>query len=201
MSHWASSDCVSGKSYLWHKKHTLPYTIVLGYVACRVTSTLCGIGPAERSWGGVRQIKDGVRSHLGGESTEKRSVIYVTAKIQEARLRKHQMEKLDATGPDATFGDDNINFDLQLKKFGVNTGILKEPAVQRIFRAWVEDWEEDARKKMTVCQRRYCFRSIKVLSFMIPTLGMIFVFGTKTWSIVGEEEMDGSCSEYVGKLE
>jgi hypothetical protein len=29
------------------------------------------------------QIKDGVRSHLGGESTEKRSVIYVTAKIQE----------------------------------------------------------------------------------------------------------------------
>ncbi len=82
---------------------------MLGYVACRVISKLCRIGPAERSWGGVKQIKDEVRSHLGGESTEKRSVIYATAKIQEARMRQHQMEKLDATGPDATFGDDNIN--------------------------------------------------------------------------------------------
>jgi hypothetical protein len=61
-------------------------------------------------------------------------------------MRQHQMEKLDATGPDAMFGDDNINFNLQLKKFGVNTGKLKEPAVQHICRAWVEDWEEDARK-------------------------------------------------------
>jgi hypothetical protein len=147
MNHWASSDCLTGKSFLQHKKYSLPYTVVLGFVGCRVTSKLCGIGLAERSWRGVKQIKDGVRSHLGGESTEKRSVIYVTAKIQEARMRQHQMEKLDATEPDATFGDDNINFDLQLKKFGVNTGKLKEPAVQCIFHAWVEDWEEDARKK------------------------------------------------------
>jgi hypothetical protein len=54
-------------------------------------------------------------------------------------MHQHQMEKLDATGPDAPFGDNNINFDLQLKKFGVNTGKLKEPVVQRIFCAWVED--------------------------------------------------------------
>jgi hypothetical protein len=36
---------------------------------------------------------------------------------------------------------------------------------------------------------------------MIPTLGMVFVFGTKTWSIVGGEEMDGSCLKYVQKME
>ena len=35
---------------------------------------------------------------------------------------------------------------MQLEKFGVNTNILKEPAVQRIFHSWVEDWEEEARK-------------------------------------------------------
>jgi len=69
MSHLASSDCVTGNSYLWHEKYSLPYTVVLGFVGCRVTSKLCGIGPAERSWGGVKQIKDGVRSHLAGEST------------------------------------------------------------------------------------------------------------------------------------
>jgi hypothetical protein len=55
------------------------------------------------------------------------------------------MEKLDATGKDAMFGENDINFDLQLEKFGVDTSILKEPAVQRIFRAWVEDWEEEPR--------------------------------------------------------
>ena len=48
MSRWASSDCVSAKAYLWQKKYSLPYTLVLGYVGCRLTSKLCMIGPAER---------------------------------------------------------------------------------------------------------------------------------------------------------
>ncbi len=90
---------------MWHEKYSLLYTVVLGFVGCRVTSKLCGIGPAKRSWGGVKQIKDGVRSHLGGESTEKRSVIYVTTKIQESRMHQHQMENLDAHGQDAMFGE------------------------------------------------------------------------------------------------
>jgi len=60
-------------------------------------------------------------------------VIYITAKIQESRMHLHQMEKLDATGKDAMFGENDINFDLQLEKFGVDTSILKEPAVQRNF--------------------------------------------------------------------
>jgi hypothetical protein len=131
---------------------------------------------------------------MGAESTEKRSVIYVTAKIQDSRMRQEQMEKFAATtGNDTMFGEDDINFDLQLEKFGVNTNILKEPAVQRIFRAWVEDWEQDARKKMTLWRRRNCFRSIEVLSFMIPTLTMVFAFMIKTWSSVVGEEMDGLC--------
>jgi hypothetical protein len=109
--------------------------------------------------------------------------------------------KIDATKADAMFGDDNINFNLELEKFGVNTGILKEPAVERIFHSWVEDWEEEVRKKMTVCQRPSCFRSIKVLSFMTPTLTIIFVFGNKTWSSIVGEVMNGSCSEYAWKME
>ena len=174
MSRWASADCVSGKSYLWHEKYSLPYTVVLGYVGCRVTSKLCGIGPAERSWGGVKQIKDGVRSHLSGESTEKRSVIYVSAKIQEARMRQHTMEKLDATGADAMFGDDDINFDLQLEKFGVNTNILKEPAVERIFHSWVEEWEEEARKKNDCVSEALLLQKYKGLVFHDPDSGHDF---------------------------
>ncbi len=66
-------------------------------------------------------------------------MIFVTANIQEARMRQHEMENFDAAGANAMFGDDNINFDLQLEECGVNLGILKEPAVARIFCSWVED--------------------------------------------------------------
>ena len=115
-------------------------------------------------------------------------------------MHQHHMEKLDATGKDAMFGEDDINFDLQLEKFGIDTSILKEPAVQRIFCAWVEDWEEEARKKMTVCWRCSCFLSFKYkgLVFCDPDSDNdLFVFGNKTWSSVVGEEMDGSCLEYV----
>jgi hypothetical protein len=57
------------------------------------------------------------------------------------------MEKLDAMGNNAMFGDDDINFDLQLKTFGVDIGGLKEPLIECVFWAWVEDWEVEARKK------------------------------------------------------
>jgi hypothetical protein len=86
-------------------------------------------------------------------------------------MHQHHMEKLDATGPDATFGDNNINFDLQLEKFGVNTGKLKEPAVQRIFCVWVEDWEEDARKKNDCVSEALLFKKYKGLVFHDPDSG------------------------------
>ncbi len=89
-------------------------------------------------------------------------------------MHQHQMEKLDATRPDATFGDDDINFDLQLKKFGVNTCKLKEPAFQRIFRAWVEDWEEDARKKNDSVSEALLLQKYKGLVFHDPDSGNDF---------------------------
>jgi hypothetical protein len=51
---------------------------------------------------------------------------------------EHEYSITAATGADAMFGD-NINFNLQLEKFGVNTNILKEPAVERTFCLWVEE--------------------------------------------------------------
>ncbi len=171
---------------------------MFGSVGCRVTSKLCGIGPVERSWGGIKQIKDGVRSNLGGTSTEKRIVIYVTAKIKESRMHQHQMEKLDATRKDAKLGEDDINFDLQLEKFGIDTSILKEPAVQRIFCAWVEDWEEEAREKNDSVLEALLLFKYKGLVFRDPDSDNdLFVFGNKTWSSVVGEEMNGSCLEYV----
>jgi hypothetical protein len=89
-------------------------------------------------------------------------------------MRQHQMEKLDATGPDAMFGDNDINFDLQLKKLSVNTGILKEPEVQRIFCLWVEDWEEEARKKNDCVLEALLLQKYKGLVFHDPNSGNDF---------------------------
>jgi hypothetical protein len=142
----------------------------------------------------VKQVKDRKRSHLSG--TKKRSILFVSLKISQAQMKCERMENLDATGHNAMFGDNDINFDLELESFGVEMGPLREP-VERVFRAWVEDWEEEARTKMTVLPRHSCLQNIKVLSSMIPTQRNHFQFGSKIWSSAGEEVMDGSWLLFV----
>jgi hypothetical protein len=87
----------------------------------------------------VKQVKDGKRSQLSGKLTEKRTVLFISLKISQAQILCDRMEKLDATGHNAILGDDDINFDLQLETFGVDMGALKEPPIERVFWAWVED--------------------------------------------------------------
>ena len=58
---------------------------------------------------------------MSGESTEKRSILYVSVKIQQSRVMCDRLEKLDATEINAMFGDDDINFDTQLERFDVDT--------------------------------------------------------------------------------
>ena len=148
---------------------------MLGYVACFVTSKLCGIGPAERSWAAVKTVKNLKKSHLGGESTEKRSVIYITAKQQEASLNLAQNEKLDAKGPNAMFCDDDINFDLQLEIWDVDPDGLKEPEVQRVFHTWLEHWEEEVRRTNDAVAEAHLIQKYKSLVFHDPDTGNIFL--------------------------
>ena len=97
-------DAINGNSYLWHELYSLPYTNVLGFVACRVTSKRLGVGSAERSWADVKQIKDGKRSNLGGTSLEKRAILFTSAKLREANITQN------ATNYDNSefFGNDDI---------------------------------------------------------------------------------------------
>ena len=124
--------------------------------------------------GGVKQIKDGKQSHLSGKSMEKRSVLFISAKMGQARIHCKNMEKIDAKGPNAMFGDDDIDFDLQLEKFGVDVGALKEVPAQRVFRAWVEDWEEEARKKNDPVAEARLLQKYKKLVFHDPDTGNTF---------------------------
>ena len=80
---WNSKDIIYVNSNLWHNKYSLPSTKVLGFVACRVTSKILGIGSAERSWGDVKKIKSGKRSALGSDISEKQSIVYEYACIGE----------------------------------------------------------------------------------------------------------------------
>ena len=46
---WNSKDINDGNSHLWNQKYSSPSTTVLGFVDCRVTSKMLGIGSAKRS--------------------------------------------------------------------------------------------------------------------------------------------------------
>ena len=66
---------------------------VLGFIACRTTSKPLGIGACKRSWGDVKHIKTVKRSHIGAESMKKRALLYNTANIHEASIRKNILKK------------------------------------------------------------------------------------------------------------
>ena len=80
----------------------------MGFVACRVRSKILGIGSAEKAWADVKNIKMGKRSHLSAESTEKRSILYTTAKVNDARIKRKLWEKVDTEGHNAAFGDNDM---------------------------------------------------------------------------------------------
>ncbi len=82
-------DSLNGNLYLWHELYSLPYTHVLGFLACHVTSKRLGIGSAERSWADVKQIKDSKRQVASGLILEdpvwkKRAILFTSAKLREA---------------------------------------------------------------------------------------------------------------------
>ena len=54
------------------------------------------------------------------------------------------------------------SFDLQLKKFGVDMAQLKEPATNRVFCAWVEDWRKTNAIRGLLCDRGTFDYKVKV---------------------------------------
>ena len=66
------------------------------------------MGTTEHSWGDVKTIKDGKRSHMGDGLTEKRAIVYTTARVNEARIRQQALEKIDCSEPDAMFSNADL---------------------------------------------------------------------------------------------
>ena len=86
----------------------------------------------------------------------------------QTRIECDRMEKIDAVEGHQMFGDDNMNFDLQLEKFGIVTGALEVREVQQVFWAWVKDWEEEVRKKNNCVCKAQLLAKYKGLVFCDP---------------------------------
>ncbi len=87
--------------------HSLPFTEVLGFVAYQTTSKRLSVSSAERLWSNAKTIKNGKRANIGGETLEKRAILYTSAKLEEAQLMRSSNVSND---PDYNvFG----NYDLQ----------------------------------------------------------------------------------------
>ena len=67
-----------------------------------------GVGPCERNWGGVKGIKTGNRGHIGGETTGKWAIIYTSALVNEARIKREANERIDGKGASSMFCDDDM---------------------------------------------------------------------------------------------
>ncbi len=76
---------------------------LLGFVDCRATSKTLGIVLGEHAWSDVKQIMNGKRYHLTGNSLEKREILFTTANLEEAWLLCNVKAFLGDM-----FGDDDI---------------------------------------------------------------------------------------------
>lgn len=111
---------------------------VLGKVACRILSALLGIGIAERSWGAVKHLKSGCRSHLGSEAIKMQATIFGSACIEKARVLKAEKELSMEL-----WNDNDVEFQLGLENFTADeaNGVPQGRNPRRLFHTWREDWE------------------------------------------------------------
>ena len=56
----------------------------------------------------MKCVKTGKRSHMSGETTEKRAILFSLALVNIARVLHKELERIDIVGPSAMFCDDDI---------------------------------------------------------------------------------------------
>lgn len=120
-------DCIAGRSAVWHDKYSRHYTKVFGYIACRTTARITGSGGAERGWSDNKVVKSGKRAHLSSDKLRKQGTLYTSSNVRRARIKRTELEKPDCKSPHACWGDDDEQFDLGLKRWGVDVDALKKP--------------------------------------------------------------------------
>ena len=125
-----------------HKKYSLLYTTVLCFVACRVTSKSIGKWSAEHSWGDVKTIKSGKISSLGSDISEKQSIVYTSACIEEVRIGRTLSHTDSKDGSHShTWNNEDHAFDYQSDQWGVEKFFQNGyEAITRELKMYIEKW-------------------------------------------------------------
>jgi hypothetical protein len=185
----------------------MPRLQVLGRVACRILSALLGIGIAERSWGAVKHLKSGSRSHLGADATRMQATIFGAACIEKARTLKGEKEKSMEI-----WNDNDLEFQLGLENFSANEahGVAQSRRVlnpRRLFHTWREDWEKISEKTQDVVHETKLLRKYQGLRWLDPDSKCMFVADKENlewhrglgWCVIGVSE-DGDTEPWPVKL-
>ena len=123
----------------WYQRHVHPFTKVLGKMGCRITSKVAGQGQAERDWGFTKDIRSGKRLKFSSRNLMDQVTCYGAYSVERANARNKEKESLNLTCTDEDYKS------LGLGKFLVDLGsVTGKTPTQRTFRAFIEDWEEDA---------------------------------------------------------
>jgi hypothetical protein len=115
----------------------LSYTDVLGKLACIVCSKILGIGSAERAWGDAKQNTNDTRSHLSAEAIKMQLTLFGTYCAEKAQSKQQHKETTGA------FWDEDDFRGLGLNRYGIDINEVVNNVPTRIFRAWLEPWEEE----------------------------------------------------------
>ena len=103
---------------------------MLGFVACRATSKIIGIGAAERSWGNGKTIKYGKRYAIRSDVSEKQIIVYKYACIESGKIAQSELDfNIDEIYPRHVWDDDYEIFDNQLEKWGVEKATADKPTL------------------------------------------------------------------------
>ena len=138
---WKESnpDLHHGRSYMWHKKNSLPFTKIFGKFACRVCSKIVGMGSAERNWGDVKHLKTDKRAHMSSDAVQKQATIFGASCMLNARIERDAKRGTDDDPYKFLTEDDFDNEFSSISQPGKRS--LNENS--RVFKCYFEDWEKE----------------------------------------------------------
>lgn len=166
-------------------------------MACRVLSALLGIGIAERSWGAVKHLKTGKRSHLGSDATRMQATIFGAACIERARVLKADKEQSMEL-----WNDNDVEFQLGLENFEADEagGVVQQRNPRRLFHTWKEDWEAVSSKTNDLVHETRLLQKYGGLRWIDPDSNLMFVAEKDNlewrrrlgWCVIGISEVGES---------
>jgi hypothetical protein len=157
---------VEESAHMWHKYYSSPNQTVFGYVACRVTSKPLGCSGAKRTWSAFKHLKNGKRSHMSAERSERQAAVYGAACIEKGRAVCAVEEEKHGAIFESRWTDADIAFQNEVfDAWVLNNGLPMEP--KRLFKAWIEDdWEWACIEEKKDVRKEALLRKYKGMQWM-----------------------------------